>query len=176
MKKFSEMNMKELEQVVNRSKELRDKLEKYIDFCEMDWCTDKLNCVKDSLSDWRVGAYCPSYIYVSDWYGFLDGVKECKRNFGSSTRIEKKIAQVEKLRHSNLFEYHCRILKEMWEKEEIYSITKWIEECGYELYCGTVGEKTRDYMEAFFCNYGLEDYLYDESTETFYKPTKLDAA
>ena len=176
MKKFSEMDLKELEQVVNRSKTLRDKLERYIDDCEMGWCIDKLNCVKNSLSDWCVGAYNPSYIHVSDWYRFLDGVIKCSKIFGCSTRVEKKIAQVEKLRYSNLFEYHCNILKEMWEEEEIYSITKWIEECGFELYCGKVGEKTRDYLDCFFDNYGLDDYLYDESTETFYKPTKLDVA
>jgi len=174
MKKFSEMSLEELEQIVNRSKEMRDKLDEYIQDCEMDWISDKLRKIDSSLRDWSVGFYNQNFISVKDYGDFLDCIIDYKKAFGASDRMEKKISQCEKLRGTNLFEYNCKQLKEMFMEDEIESICKFVEDCCYELYCGKVGDKCRDYLECFFDVY--DDYLYDEETETFYKPTKLDAA
>ena len=176
MKKFSEIKLWELEQIVNRSKELRDKFDNYIQESELDWITEKLGIIKDSLKDWQVGFYYPSYIRVKDYHVFLDCLKDYEKTFGASDRMEKKIEQCEKLRYTNLFEHHCKQLEEIFFEDEIKSAINWVEDCGMELYHGEVGEKSRDYLEIFFENYGLPDYLYDEETETFYKPTKLNAA
>ena len=40
---------------------------------------------------------------------------------------------------------------------------------GFELYQGSVGEKSREYVECFVDNI-IGDYLWDEENETFYKP------
>lgn len=174
MKKFSEMNLQELEQIVNRSKEMRDKLEDYIQTCEFDYISDKMRCIKPSLRDWSIGFYNQNFINVKDYNDFLDCVIDCKKSFGASDRMEKKISQCEKLRGTNLFEYHCKQLEEMFMEDEIKCVCDFVEDCGMELYYGKVGDKCRDYLELFFEIY--DDYLYDEETETFYKPTKLDAA
>jgi len=175
MKRFGDMTIEELEGVVNRSKELREKLDNFIQDTESYWLDERLSCVWDSLEKWSVGFYEPSYIKVSDWKGFLEGVKKCEKAFGCSERVRKKIAQCEKLWWCNLFEHHVKILKEMWYEDEIKSTIDYVEAAGLELYDGAVGEKSRNYLEDFFMNYGLEDYLYDEENGIFYKPIKLSA-
>lgn len=174
MKKFSEISLEELEKIVNRSKELRDKLEDYIQECEMNWISEKLGKIKPSLRDWSVGFYNQNFISVKDYEDFLDCIIDYKKTFGCSDRMEKKIPHCEKLRGTNLFEYNCKQLEEMFMEDEIESVCKYVEDCGMEMYYKKVGDKCRHYLEMFFEVY--DDYLYDEETETFYKPTKLDAA
>lgn len=176
MKRFGEMNLQELEQIINRSKKMREKFESYIMDCEMDYISDKLSCVTSSLKDWTVGFWERNYITVDDYSDFVAGVRNSSKRFGCSDRLESLLSHCEKLDGTNLFKHYAVRLKNMWFEDEIQSIVKFVEDAGMELYgkSGAVGEKTRDYVECFF--YNLEDWLYDEETETFYKPTKLDAA
>ena len=174
MKKFTEMNLQEIEQIVNRSKELRDQLESYIQECEMDFISDKLFPVKNSLSDWSIGFWDQNYINVKDYHDFVAGVRSSVKSFGCSDRLEKLLSQCEKLEGTNLFFHQVRLLKTMWLEDEIQSICKYVEDAGFELYLGKVGEKSRDYLEGFIMIY--ENYLYDEETETIYKPTKLEVS
>lgn len=174
MKKFSELSFEEFEQIINRSKKLRDELNEYIMDCEMIWLSEKLDCVKDSLSDWCVGFYEQNYTKVKDWEGFFEGVKVSAFKFGCSERMTKKISHVGKLKMTNLFEFECKALKAMWWLDEIYPTIKYVEDASYELYCGKIGEKCRSYLESFLDLY--EDYLYDEQDGMFYQPQKLDAA
>ena len=174
MKKFKDLSIAELTQIVNRSEKLRDELDNYIQDCEMYWISERLACLKESLSDWSIGFYNQNYIRVRDYHTFLDCVIESKRRYGASDRMEKLISLCDKLRSSNLFEYYAKKLKTMYLEDELQSICKYVEDCGYELYQGKVGEKCESYLECFFDAY--EDYLYDEQTETYYKPTKLQAA
>lgn len=171
MKKFSELSLEQLEQIVNRSKELRNLLDEYIQESEMDYISDKLFPIKKSLKDWSIGFYNQNYMVVNDYHDFVAGVRSSVKSFGCSDRLESLLTQCEKLEGSNLFHHHAKMLKELWYEEEIKSTIDYVEDASYELYCGKVGEKTRDCLEPFFYNY--EDYLYDEETETFYKPTKL---
>ena len=174
MKKFKELTIEQLTEIVNRSKKLRDELDEYIQDCEMCWISEKLAVMKDSLSDWSIGFYNQNYIRVKDYGTFLDCVIDSEKRYGASDKMEKLISQCEKLRGSNLFEYWAKKLKEVYFEDELQSICKYVEDCSYELYQGSVGEKCESYLECFFDAY--DDYLYDESTSTFYKPMKLAAA
>ena len=174
MKKFSEMNLNEFEQIVNRSKELRDKLDDYIQECEMDYISDKLFPVKNSLQDWSIGFYNHNFVTVKDYHDFVSGVRSSVKSFGCSDRMESLLSQCEKLEGTNLFYHHARLLREMWFEDEILSVVKFVEDASYELYCGSVGEKTRSYLECFVELYS--DYLYDQENETFYRPSKLDVS
>lgn len=174
MKNFGEMTNDEIVAIINKSKLLRDKLDNYIQDCEMDYLSDKLSCVKKSLSDWSVGFYQPSYIEVRDCEDFVDGVLEHEKCFGLSDKCSRLARQCNKLRGTNLFEYYAEKLKDLYFKEEYEDVIDFVEDCGYELYQGEVGEKCYDYIECWV--YNFEDWLYDEETETIYDPYKLDAA
>lgn len=169
MKRFNELTQEQLTQIVNRSKDLREELDSYIQDCEMCWLSEKLACIKSSLSDWSVGFYNQNYIRVKDYHDFLNYVKDSAKTYGASDRMEKLIRQCDKLRSSNLFEYYAKKLKEVYFEDELQSICKYVEDCSYELYQGSVGEKCKSYLECFFDAY--TDYLYDEETDTYYKPT-----
>lgn len=174
MKKFKELTIEQLTEIVNRSKKLRDELDEYIQDCEMIWISEKLSVLKPSLKDWSIGFFNQNYITVKDWHDFLDCVIDSAKTYGASDRMEKLISKCDKLRSSNLFEYWAKQLKQVYFEDELQSICKYVEDCSYELYGGSVGEKCESYLECFFDAY--TDYLYDESTETFYKPMKLEAA
>lgn len=173
MKRFSEMNLQEFRQIVDSSKELREKLDSRIQDSELDYLTDKLACVKSSLSNWSVGFYNRNFINVSDYEDFLDGVKKCANFFGASEREEKMIARCEKLLGTNLFEYYAKKLEEIFFEDELQPIIDFVEDASYELYCGKVGEKAEDYLELLLDD--LDDYLYDEGAKKFYVPHAISA-
>lgn len=174
MKRFSELSDEQLTNIVNRSKKLRDELDEYIQDTEMNWIEEKLSCVRESLANWQVGFYNQNFLRVRDYESFVDGVGESIKMYGASEKLEKKFHQVQKLLHTNLFAHTAEQLKELWLKEELQSICDYVEDASYELYQGKVGEKCESYLECFFDNY--EDYLFDEETQTIYKPIRLDAA
>lgn len=174
MKRFSELSNEQLTNIVNRSKKLRDELNEYIQDSEMNWISEKLSCVQDSLANWSVGFYNQNFLRVRDYEGFVDGVEKSIKMYGASEKLEKKFHQVQKLLHTNLFAHTAEQLKELYLQEELQSICDYVEDASYELYQGKVGEKCESYLEFFFYNY--EDYLFDEETQTIYKPTRLEAA
>ena len=174
MKKLGEMTNDEIIAIINKSKFLRDALDDYIQDCEMDYLTDKLGYIKKSLSDWSIGFYSPSYIKVKDYDLFIDGVFEHKDCFGLSEKCEKLANRCKKMRRTNLFEYYAEQLKDLFFEDEFQSIINWVEDCGYELYCGEVGEKSADYVECW--SYSYEDYLYDEEEDVIYTPHKMEVA
>ena len=173
MKKFKDLSLDELTQIVNRSKKLRDELYEYIQDSEMHWISKKLSCVKSSLANWSVGFYNQNFLRVRDYEVFVDGVEKSIKMYGASEKLEKKFHQVQKLLHTNLFAHTAEQLKELWLKEELQSICDYVEDASYELYKGEVGEKSKDYLDGFFSGY--KDYLYDEENQTFYEPHSLSA-
>lgn len=174
MKRFNELTQEQLTQIVNRSKNLREELDSYIQDCEMCWLSEKLACIKSSLSAWSIGFYNQNYIKVRNWSMFVDGVEKSTKSYGCSDKLEKLLLRCNKLRGSNLFEYYARQLKRLFWEEELKTIIDYVEAASYELYQGSVGEKCKSYLECFFNAY--TDYLYDEETNTYYKPTKLAVA
>lgn len=70
MKKFKELTIEQLTEIVNRSKKLRDELDEYIQDCEMCWISEKLSVLKPSLKDWSIGFFNQNYITVKDWHDF----------------------------------------------------------------------------------------------------------
>ena len=175
MKKFKDLSLEELTNIVNSSKKLRDELDNFIQEDEMNWLRQKLNFVRSSLWKWSLGFFNNNgnFISVRNYEEFLDGVKDSKVAFGASERLEKLINHCEQLLGTNLFEYYAKKLAEVFFEDELMPIINYVEDASFELYQGKVGEKSKDYLEGFFSSY--EDYLYDEENKTFYEPHSLSA-
>ncbi|QIW88608.1 hypothetical protein P59_239 [Bacillus phage P59] len=80
-KKFvEEMSQEELVKVFNANEKLQNEvLEDMID-SEMHWIGEKLDYVRDSLSDWSVGTCQRSYITVKKMNSFLQGLIEMDKS------------------------------------------------------------------------------------------------
>jgi hypothetical protein len=94
-KKFiEEMNNEELTQVFNANQKLQEQvLEDMID-SEMYWIGEKLDYVRDSLSDWSIGTGQRNYIKVNHNYlkEFLEGLIEMDKSVPAFS--EKKAEEV----------------------------------------------------------------------------------
>ena len=174
MKKFSDMEIDEVINVINDSKTLRDMLDRYIQETESDWLGDLLRCFDPQAIDYSIGFFDSNYFIVKDSDLFLDGVRESHENYGLTIKAEKLLKRCEKLQGTNLFDYWCDQLAEMYYEDELKSMVDYVENASYELYQGSVGEKSREYVECFVDNI-IGDYLCDEESGTFYKSHRISA-
>ena len=172
MKKFSDMEIDEVINVINDSETLRDMLDRYIQETESDWLGDLLRCFDPQAVDYSIGFFNSNYFTVKDSDLFLDGVRKSHEKYGLTTKAEKLLKRCEKLQGTNLFDYWCEKLAEQYYKDELKSMVDYVEDAAYELYKGSVGEKSMNYVECFIDNV-IGNYLWDEECETFYKPCKV---
>ena len=174
MKKFSGMEIDDVINVINDSETLRDMLDRYIQETESDWLGDLLRCFDPQAVDYSIGFFDSNYFTVKDSDLFLDGVRKSHENYGLTTKAEKLLKRCEKLQGANLFDYWCDQLAEMYYNDELKSMVDYVEDASYELYRGSVGEKSREYVDCFVDNI-IGDYLWDDESETFYKPCRVSA-
>ena len=174
MKKFSDMEIDEVIDVINDSEELRDMLDQYIQKTESDWLGELLVCFDQRAIDYSIGFFNSNYFTVKDSDLFLDGVRKYHENYGLTTKAEKLLKRCEKLQGTNLFDYWCNQLAEMYYKDELKSMVDYVEDASFELYQGFVGKKSREYVDCFVDNI-IGDYLCDEESGTFYKPCRISA-
>ena len=174
MKKFSDMEIDEVIDVINDSEELRDMLDKYTQETEYEWLGNLLRCFDPQAIDYSIGFFDSNYFTVKDSDLFLDGVRKYHENYGLTTKAEKLLKRCEKLQGTNLFDYWCNQLAEMYYKDELKSMVDYVEDASYELYQGYVGKKSREYIEYFVDNI-IGDYLCDEESGTFYKQCRVSA-
>lgn len=174
MMKFSDMEIDEVINVINDSKELRDMLDQYIQETEYDWLDELLRCFDRGAVDYSIGFFDRNYFTVKDSDLFLKGVRKSHDNYGLTVNGEKLLNRCEKLQGTNRFGYWCEKLAEQYYKDELKSMVDYVEDASYELYKGSVGEKSMNYVECFIDNV-VGDYLWDEESETFYKPCKVSA-
>ena len=171
MKKITELGNDEIISVIESSKELMQELDEYILRCELDYVCEKLYCIEKSLSDYSIGYYKPNYIVIGDYYEFLEGVEESIKSFGGTERLESMIKMCNGLKHTNLFEYWCKRLCDLFMKEEIKPILDYAEDCSYKIYLGHIDENVADYLDCFVDCY-MEGYIYDDENKVLYKPIK----
>lgn len=162
MKKFNEMEIEEVISIINDSKELRDMLDQYIQETEMDWLDDLLRSFDRGAVDYSIGFFDQNYFIVKDNDLFLEGVCKSHDNYGLTVKGEKLLNRCEKLQGTNLFGYWCEKLAEQYYKDELKSMVDYVEDASYELYKGSVGEKSMEYVEC-------------SDSETFYKPCRVSA-
>ena len=174
MKKFSDMQIDEVINVINNSKKLRNMLDKYIQETESDWLGELLSCFDRQAIDYSICFFDSNYFTVKNSDLFLDGVRESHENYGLTIKAEKLLKLCEKLQGTNLFDYWCDQLAEMYYEDELKSMVDYVEGASFELYQGTVGKKSREYVECFVDNI-IGDYLWDEESGTFYKPCRISA-
>ena len=174
MKKFSDMKIDDVINVINDSKTLRDMLDRYIQETESDWLGDLLRCFDPQAIDYSIGFFNNNYFTVKDSDLFLDGVRKSHENYGLTIKAEKLLKRCEKLQGTNLFGYWCNQLAEMYYNDELKSIIDYVEDTSFELYQGYVGKKSREYIEYFVDNI-IGDYLCDEESGTFYKQCRVSA-
>lgn len=152
MKKLVKLSDAEILHYVMGSNRLREKFDRYISDSEMDWVSQKLAIFKKyegALCDWSIGAYNQDYLRMGDPYGVLYAIEDSRDYFGASERVMNKIAMCNKLRGTNLFAYHVRHLLDLYYEDELRTITKWIEDCSYDIYCCEESERLLDYVELF---------------------------
>ena len=166
---LKDLSNEKLFEVVSKNETLRRSFDDYVWESELDYITDKLNIVQPSLSTWEIGLCNPNYIRVRDYDSFIFYARECEVHFGLSERNEKYLKLCEKLRGTNLFEYHAKQFAEMWFKDEIQSIVKYVEDLSYNVYCGKNPVDAYDYLE---CWKECVDYIFDEEDESVWVPAK----
>ncbi len=171
MKKIIELSVEEFRNVVNGSKSLCEKLQSRIEESEMEWVSEKLHCLRHSLSNWCIGTCCRNFLQVVDPYEFVNGVKESVRIFGGSERLKAKISQCEKLNNSNLFGYVVEQLSDIYLEDELNPITDYMFMALCETSGQKVGKNCEDYLGIF--QNDLRDWLYDEEKRTLYEPSAV---
>lgn len=166
---LKELSIEKLFEVVSKNDTLRRSFDDYVWECELDYISDKLHKVESSLSTWEIGLCNPNFIRVKDYDDFVSCVRECERCFGLNERCEKKLSHCEKLRGTNLFETHAKMLAEMWFDEEIQSVVDWCEDLSFNVYCGKNPEDAYDYLEAWAEN---ANFIFDEEDESVWEPAR----
>ena len=167
--KLNDLSIEKLFEVVSKSQTLRQSFDEYVWECEWDYISDKLEIMKPAISNYEIGICNHNFIRVSDYGNFVDCARECEKTFGLSTDCEKKLSLCEKLRDTNLFEYHAKIFSEMWFDEEIQEVVKWCEDMSYKVYsCNHVSD-IDDYLICWAENV---DYIYDEDDDCVYEPMR----
>jgi len=166
---LKELSIEKLFEVVSKSLELRQSFDNYVWECEWDYISDKLEIMKTAVSNYEIGICNYNYIRVSDYADFVESARECEKMFGLSTKCEKLLSLCEKLRETNLFEYHAKRFAEMWFDEEIQSVVKWCEDMSYQLYCMNHSSDIDDYLLCWAENV---DYYFDEDDGCAYEPAR----
>ena len=174
MKKFSDMEIDEVSNVINDSKELCDMIDRYIQETESDWLGELLGCFDPQAIDYSIGFFNSNYFTVKDSDLFLDGVRKSHENYGLTTKAEKLLKRCEKLQGTNLFCYWCNQLAEQYYKDELKSMVDFVEDISYDLYRGFVDDNAKEYIDCFIDNV-IGYYLWDEERETFYKLYRVSA-
>lgn len=163
------LSSEKLFEVVSKSTTLRQSFDDYVWECEFGYISDKLAVMKNAISNYSIGVCNHNFIKVSDYQTFIDCARDCEKSFGLSTKCEKKLSLCEKLRDTNLFEYHAKIFARMWFENEIQSAVKWCEDVGYKVYSGNHDSDVDDYLFAWAENV---DYIYDEEEDCVYEPMR----
>jgi hypothetical protein len=175
----SEMNNEELTKVFNNNEKLQhDVLEDMIE-SEMHWVTEQLDCFKDGLSDWSIGANNRNYITVKkeEIQTFIDGVIKVQKDFclledkenEFIDNIEKKIDTLNNLdMYSNEFD----TLEEEIE-EDVKTLAEKITDHYTRIFDNLYENKYQlEYFTEFYAESRLEENAYinlDENSYTLYE-------
>lgn len=173
MKYLKDMGRKEALSVILSKQTLSDLLKNRIISGEIDFfMDDKLRCFEHGSTDYEIGIFNLNYMYVKDDWKFLEGVKKSVKSYGGSEKLEKLLAQCEKLYGTNLFSYMVNNLCDLYFNEEIKPIVDYVEKCDMAIYNKDVDcELLDDYLDIMIEDYG-EDY-YIEDGEVFKVATKI---
>lgn len=175
MKKFSDMTIDEVINVINQSEELRDMFDQKMRESARDYILDNLACFDGKSVSYSISACELSYFRVKDTYSFFEGVEKARDVFRLVGKTGKLFNRCKKLRGTNLFDYWAKRLCESYYETQFKNITDFIQDACFELHQGSVGEKSKVYVVYFFYGTVIADYLWDEETKTFYKPCEVSA-
>lgn len=167
MKTINDFTFEQQAQIVVKNDSLRDMFEQYLQECEMDYLSDKLDCIKNSLSDWCIEFYGRTYICVKDYYSFCLGVETSGKSYGLSDRLEKLLSKCFKLHlaKSNLFEYYAEKLADLFVEDEFKPTIDWVENIGISLYHHEMPEDAEDTFICFLENNYLKGYFFDDGSD-----------
>ena len=145
MKNLSELSTSELLNVIEDNETLSNRLYELIEQSSMDWVSEKLEILSNSLKDWSIGFYNYNFLDVVDYEKFVDSLVEYKGIFGQSDRADKLLSHCLKLRWSNLFDYYAEMLKDLILDEEFNSETD-IDYNNMEYYTEIYADQFDDYL------------------------------
>lgn len=167
--KLQDLFVEDLFEVVSKSMTLRESFDNYVWEHEWDHISEKLKIMRPAISNYEIGMCNHNFIRVSNYDTFIFCARKCCTMYGLSVRCEKKLAQCEKLRNSNLFLYHAKQFAEMWFNDEIQSAVKWCEDMSYKVYAGIYDS---DLDDCLYCWAKNVDYIYDEDDGCVYTPMR----
>ena len=167
MKTINDFTFEQQQQIVVKNDSLRDMFEQYLQESEMDYLSDKLSCIKNSLSDWCIEFYGRTYICVKDYYSFCLGVEKSGKSYGLSEKCEKLLSKCFKLyfAKSNLFEYYAEKLADLFVEDEFKPTIDWVENIGMSLYRHEIPDDAEDVFICFLENDFLKGYLFDDGSD-----------
>lgn len=122
-----------LKKVLN-SNELRQKFDNCIVNNAYSYIEEKLRCFNAGCIDYEVGFCCYNYLKVKNAIEFVIGVRKSINYFGGTERLEKQCSLCEKLKNSNLFNYHIKKLCDMYYEEELKAEIDYASELSYAIY------------------------------------------
>lgn len=161
MRRLSTLSAKEQLSAVYNCKKLKNQLNERVYENTFFWIDEKLNHFNTRAASWSVGI-CnrDEHFSVRDHSEFLDCVQASINDFSASDRVLRKADQCEKLRGSNLFEYHVEQLCNMFYKDEIKSEVDFCEDMQYKVYC----EDEDDFLleEATIMLDGMDVFVNDD--------------
>lgn len=151
MKKLAKLSNAEILHYVMGSKRLREKFYRYISDTEMYWIGEKLDAFRTcrGSADWSIGPYSQNYLCVKDHRAFLYAVEEIIKSFSASDAVLRKVAMCNKLRGTNLFEYHVEKLCELFYEDDLKPVVEFMEKCSYDIHCLNESDDLLHYIECF---------------------------
>jgi hypothetical protein len=163
MKKLTSLTNEQVLELVLASDKLKEKFESYIIDVEFDYLEEKIRCFPQGTIRYSYGVYNnDNYLRIIEnkEIDFLYGVEKSINDYGGTEKLTTLLKQCEKLRGTNLFNYHIRKLCGMFFQEEIMDTIKHLEDLSYKIYLqDSKNEFLIDWIDAF-CESGLIDGVY----------------
>lgn len=133
MKKLASLSLDQLTSVFSENETLKEKLWERVSENEMYFIGEKLDILRDGLSDWNIGFYNNNSLNMGNHVDFINSAKELLRCYGMSQRCEKLLKQCEKLlsTESNLTCYHAEKLCDWMLEDEFQCCIDCIENAFY---------------------------------------------
>lgn len=168
-KYINELTIEQLKKVFSTNSILKDEIEEDMIETEMHYISEQMDYIRDSLSNWEIGAYYRCNINVNRYDEFILGMYEMDQSIPilddkGSKLLESAVSLIDEYRNTDMIE----------EEEKLYTLDDEIKAVGKELenmlvnsierildYC-TKEDRQLDYFIDFYIENRLDEYTYIE--------------
>lgn len=120
--KLSEMTYKQLENLFNNNKSIRDKaFDRAMDDAQY-WCGEYLDCFERGAVDYSIGWDGGAYFRIKNRYGFLDGMEKLQKDYGVledkyTSKIDELRKMLDHYNYDDMSDEEYNALDEMLDEE-----------------------------------------------------------